>query len=416
MPGGQPYLAIVDGYSTGAQLSKALADAGAVLFHVRSAPEMAPFFTGSFRPADYKADLGYVAGIGQLATLLGRHGVDRVVAGTESGVILADTLNARMGLPGNAMQNVRARRDKAAMAATAAAAGLAVPFGRRFTDAAAAVEWYAGTGLRDAVVKPVSSAGSDNVWFCDGPAALRAAAGKVLSTANLYGEANRSVLVQERLRGTEYYLNTVSARGVHRVAEMWRYTKSVSAAGAPLYDFEEPVPPGSARADMLRMFVFGVLDALGISDSPAHAEIMVTERGPVLIEVGARLGGATLAAVVERYSGISQTSLFAATLLDPGFLASFDDRSVRWTAHLRNVALVNHRAGTVLSDRWRTRLASLPTVVAISCHLVPGCWLPATATLVDSPGYVYLASPASAAIEADYQAIRCWERDCLYLS
>jgi hypothetical protein len=35
----------------------------------------------------------------------------------------------------------------------------------------------------------------------------------------VFGEPNRAVLVQQRLVGVEFYINTVSAGGVHRVAE-----------------------------------------------------------------------------------------------------------------------------------------------------------------------------------------------------
>jgi hypothetical protein len=80
---------------------------------------------------------------------------------------------------------------------------------------------------------------------------------------------------------------------VHRVAEIWRYTKRRGPASTPIYDYEEPVPASSPEAHVLRSFAFSVLDALGITDTPAHTEVMLTPTGPVLIETGARLGGAT---------------------------------------------------------------------------------------------------------------------------
>ncbi|WP_127452608.1 hypothetical protein [Streptomyces sp. B29(2018)] len=65
-----------------------------------------------------------------------------------------------------------------------------------------------------------------------------------------------------------------------------------------------------------------MLDALGIRNSPAHTEVMLTATGLVLIETGARLGGATSPAVVEQHCGMSQTALAAAALATP---KDFDD-------------------------------------------------------------------------------------------
>lgn len=256
-------------------------------------------------------------------------------------MILADTLNHLLGTPGNDIATVTARRDKSEMAATVAAAGLAVPAGRCFESVDQAVAWYAASMSGPAVVKPVDSAGTDNVRFCESLDEVRLACATVLASSNLYGVPNRRVLVQERLVGTEFYVNTVSHAGTHRVAEIWRYTKRPGPGGGPIYDYEEPVDRGSALARQLREFVFAVLDALGIRSSAAHTELMLTDRGPVLIEAGARLGGATLPDVVAKFCGVSQTFLQAQHLVDPASLDQFDDRTPGWAAAVRNVSLIN---------------------------------------------------------------------------
>ncbi|MCE0446307.1 hypothetical protein LT493_20785 [Streptomyces tricolor] len=62
----------------------------------------------------------------------------------------------------------------------------------------------------------------------------------------------------------------------------------MASAGYPVYDYEEPVPVGSAEAAPPCRFVGAALDALGVRWGAAHTEVMLTERGPVLIESGAR--------------------------------------------------------------------------------------------------------------------------------
>lgn len=407
-------VAIVDGYSTGSALGRMLAERGVACVHVRSSANMGEYFQQAFRAEDFVDDLGFVPDTTDLATRLRGRGVDRVVAGTESGVTLADTLNDLLGTPGNDISTLAARRDKAVMADVARAAGLAVPLGGTFDSADAAARWYTSAIGGAAVVKPLDSAGTDNVHFCHDVDEVRAACATILASTNLYGSPNRLVLVQERVVGTEYYVNTVSQAGVHRVAEIWRYTKRHGPNGTPIYDYEVPVDPGRAEVVSIRAFVGGVLDALGVRSSAAHTEIMVTERGPVLIETGARLGGATLPDVVEKFSGVSQAGLFAAALVNPDSLAAFDDRSPRWGRTVRNVALVNPVAVSAQSGDWLARISELPTAVAVAGSPKAGAELPMTVDLISSPGFVYLASDDPREVERDYRLLREWEQQRCY--
>jgi biotin carboxylase len=407
-------IAVVDGHSTGRALVAALRNRGISCVHVQSSRDMAEYFLRGFNPNDYEATLDAPHDPARLAARLAGLGVDRVVAGTESGVLLADRISHLMKLPGHRPETAAARRDKTLMAAAVAAAGLAVPLGRAFRDAGAAAAWFTDTGQSEAVVKPPSSAGSDNVRFCRTADEVHAAAAAVLAAGNLYGEPNHRAVVQERLRGVEYYINSVSHDGEHRIAEIWRYSKRVGAAGTPTYDYEDPVEARSAEAARLVAFVKPVLDALGVVSGAAHTEVMVTRSGPVLIETGARLGGATLPRVIEKYCGVSQTSLLADTLADPARLAEFDDSAVRWSQAVRNVSLTNHRAGLMRSLDWTARIEALPTFAALAHSVEPGAWLGETTSLIDSPGYVYLASADLQDVERDYAELRRMELGGLY--
>ncbi|MDI5972443.1 hypothetical protein POF50_024405 [Streptomyces sp. SL13] len=413
-PAGAPVVAVVDAYSTGRHLAAELARRGAACVHVRSQQDIPAYFTRSFAPDDFTEDLGHQPDRAKLTAVLRERGVRRVVAGTESGVLLADELTDLLGLPGNDPVNAVARRDKRAMADTVRRAGLAVPAGRAFDSAAGAAHWFAGTGFDEAVVKPVDSAGTDNVSFARSAAAVRSAAAAVLASDNVYGARNRSVLVQRRVTGREYYVNTVSYRGTHRVAEIWGYVKAVGPSGAPVYDYEEPVPPGSAEWRLLRGFTAGVLDALGVRSSAGHTEIMLTGDGPVLIESGARLGGATSPQTVREYCGVSQTGLFADSILTPRSLAGFDDAAVGWHGHLKNVAFRNHQHGTVRGTGWLDAVTALPSVVHVAPGIAVGDRLTPTVDLFSSPGYAYLASADPAQVARDHAALRRMEADGLY--
>ncbi|MBQ0888592.1 ATP-grasp domain-containing protein [Streptomyces sp. RM72] len=406
-------IAIVDGYSTGAALAARLHHLGVPCAHIKSQPDNHDFLRRTYNPAHYTRDFGFVPDLGTLAERLRREGTTRVVAGSESGVTTAEALSHALGLPTNAPEQSAARRDKNLMAATVRAAGLATPRTHLAASPATAAQWFATSGLPEAVVKPLASAGSDGVRFCRTPADVHDATRTVLDSRNIFGQPNTTALVQERLLGTEYYINTVTLNGRHKVAETWRYTKQVRPGAGPIYDYEEPVPANTPEARLLHAYTFAVLDALGIRNSPAHTEVMLTATGPVLIETGARLGGATSPAVVEQHCGMSQTALAAAALAAPKAFDDFDDRHLTWTGALRNVEFINHRAGR--ADRAAMiRAAALPSAVEVCPAVDHGDPLRPTADLLSTPGYLYLAAETEERVERDYLTLRQWERDGLH--
>lgn len=73
--------AIVDGYSTGSALVRALREHGASCVHVRSHPTVPEYFSAGFHPDDYEVDLGYVADRSRLVEALAELTVTRVIAG-----------------------------------------------------------------------------------------------------------------------------------------------------------------------------------------------------------------------------------------------------------------------------------------------------------------------------------------------
>ncbi|MGW4518425.1 hypothetical protein ACWEO4_42470 [Streptomyces sp. NPDC004393] len=162
-------IAIVDGYSTGAALAQRLRSAGTESIHIQSRPDVNPYLLRAFRPGDYAHDMGFVPDTGQLIAWLKDARVSRVVAGSESGVTLAESVSLALGLATNAPGRLAARRDKALMAETVRAAGLAAPYGTTARSADEAALWFAASGLSEAVVKPRASAGSDHVTFCSTP-------------------------------------------------------------------------------------------------------------------------------------------------------------------------------------------------------------------------------------------------------
>lgn len=408
-------IAVVDGYSTARFLVEELARRGAECVHLRSQAEFAEAYTRGFDPEAYLADLGYVEEQAKAVAALAELAVDAVVAGTESGVVLAEALGHELGLPANEAGSVWARRDKFEMARRVRAAGLRAPRGHLCGTRDEAARWFESHG-GPVVVKPLTSWSTDGVRVCQSAGEVLDACDRVLGGRDRQGEINRFVLVQEFLEGDEYIVNTVTVDGEHKVSDVWRSLKGDGPGGAPVYDHLEPVPRGDEAGEQVIAYAKQVITALGIVNGAGHSEVMLTPDGPVLIETGARLMGSTLPWLSARYSGTSHMHLLALALTDRAGFAAFRDTEVRWSHHVRGVYLVNEREGVSRSTRWQREMESLETFVALNSSITPGGAVAQTVDLATSPGFVYLASESSAAIERDCEFIRSLERAGVYLS
>lgn len=404
---------IVDAYSTGAAIARRLARHGVELVHVRSIRTPPPFYARAFRARDFVADVCHEGDLDATLARLARWDVAAVLPGTEIGVPLADALAERLGLPGNDTARSRARRSKHAMAQALRAAGLDAVAQIKTDDVERAVAWASARDDWPVVVKPVDSAGTDGVVFCDDAAHLRRAFNAQIHRANqLLGE-NRELLVQELLRGTQFFINSVSWDGVHHISEVWRDTRlKVEGAGRVPF-FEDLVPRHGPEQDVVTAYVEGVLDALGIRYGAGHTEVMLTDRGPVLIECAARTQGTMLAEAVERCTP-SHVTVTVDAYLDPDSVARRARRPYELSAHARCVALISEQDGRIASCERLAELERLPAYGGSIAVLGVGDRIRRTVDLFSSPGTIYLIHPDRRELERDYARLRELERAGLF--
>ena len=150
-----------------------------------------------------------------------------VMAGAETGVEVADRLATRCHTLNNGEKLSTARRNKYHMGETVRAAGIRAVQQQRATEwsqiEAFLADWNPNPFC--VVVKPIQSAGSDDVFKCQSVEETRAAFDKINGAINGLGLVNEGVLVQEFLDGTEYVIDSVSRDGVHKVTAIWEYDK-----------------------------------------------------------------------------------------------------------------------------------------------------------------------------------------------
>ncbi len=217
-----------------------------------------------------------------------------IVPGTEDGVILATRLANDMGLQCNPIENIDALTLKDEMQNRLAENGIRSIRGRVVQSLEEAIEYYDSEGLDGVVVKPKYGAASVGVRLCSNRQEMIEAVREVFNMSGVYGDDLNELVIQERINGQEYVVNTVSCDGVHRVTMMWKYNKIKTSEGGNIYDYDETVNElGIGEAELVE-YAYDVADALGIRYGPVHGEYMIDDKGPVLIEVNCRPHGGYL--------------------------------------------------------------------------------------------------------------------------
>ena len=241
-----------------------------------------------------------------------------VVAGSEFGVPLATRLAADLGLPGNPVDRIPAMTEKDAMQEALREHGLRSIRGAVVRTEEEALSFYRSLGKDEGVVKPARGAGSQGVFLCEGEEEMLAAVRRHFAQSEENGIKDHKVLVQERINGTEYVVNTVSCNGNHRVVSVLVYDKYRLSNGTNAYNYERFITRLEVGHSALLRYACQVADAIGVKYGPIHGEYMVDEEGPVLIEVNCRpMGGGLARQYSELISGQHETDSALDSYLDP---------------------------------------------------------------------------------------------------
>jgi biotin carboxylase len=345
--------------------------------------------------------------------------VAAVLAGAETGVLLADQLASKLGTRSNPLELSLARRNKYVMGETVRAAGVRAVRQQRATEWATVKafldEWQPSPFL--AVVKPTQSAGSDDVFKCNSEAEVKTAFDKINGSINMLGVANEGVLVQEFLAGTEYVVDSVSRDGVHKVTAIWEYDKrSVNDANF-VYFGMTLLPASGPVAQQLIAYSDSVLDTLGVVNGPGHMEIMMCPDGPCLVEVGSRCHGGegSWRVVADECVGYNQITASIDAFLKPDAFDALPAAPVDLLKAGCEVFLVAQQSGVVQALPGVDAIRALPSFRAMGLAVQPGMPQKRTVDCFTRPGSVQLVNADALQLEADVEAIRQLEVDGLFL-
>ncbi|MER8627792.1 lyase family protein [Mesorhizobium sp. M1143] len=155
------------------------------------------------------------------------------------------------------------------------------------------------------VVKPVSGSGSSGVRLCDSAAAaikaFESARGALLDQVDL---PSPDILIQQYVEGKEYSAEIIAYDGtLHCLGILAKHKGPAPCFVEVGHDFPAPLPEASLQE--LASFAAGAVSALGLEFGPAHVEFVLSERGPVIIEVNARLAGGMIPVMLSHALGTS---------------------------------------------------------------------------------------------------------------
>jgi biotin carboxylase len=404
---------IVDPYSSGALFAAAFAEHGVEVVAVLTAERPPEAYASSYRPQDFLRKIVFAGDLANTAAELRALHPRCVLAGCESGVELAEQL-APMVVPhrANVPELAPARRDKWAMAKAVAAAGLAVIPQICTDDIDEVRAWIEREGLagHDLVIKPPKSASTDGVVKVPGGMGWADVFTAGLGRVNQFGAVEDRLLVQKFMTGTEYVVDTFSQHGKHDLVDVCRYHKVDNGPHMAVYDTMRWVPEDDPVIRDLLQYTSGVLDAVGMRFGAAHVEIMNTDGGPVLIELGARPHGGgqpRFNRIATEDSQVDRTVL--ALVGGPQDDVSAGYRLVR---HQMCVFHIAPASGVVRNAGVLDAIKDLPSHHFSVQHLADGDHVAVTKSLVDSLefGFAILSHPDFAQIEQDHQVIRELER------
>lgn len=283
--------------------------------------------------------------------------------GAEYPIPLAARLAAELDLPGLDPSRVGGVTDKLTMHDVLASAGVAVPETScvsSLSDARQAVAAIDGP----TIVKPADSSGGRGVTAL----AQGADTGSIDTAYALAQPLSRTgrVLVSAYVDGPEFSVEAMTYAGSTTVVAT---TDKVTSGRPHHVEVGHSQPSSRAGASAVAALAVEAITALGIESGPSHTEIRLDGDRPVVIEVGARLGGGYITShLVPLSTGVDLTRATVQVAL--GRTPDLSPSSVVHGGAA--VRFFTPPAGTLAAVRGADEAATMPGVEVMQLDAEPG--------------------------------------------
>jgi len=427
---------VVDPYSTGRFYLYGLKARGFPIICVRSTRSVDPVFSKVYeahkeyftKTFDFEDFDGLSSLVDEIRTLPFR-GIVAVIPGSDVGVVLGEELSEAFGMElSNGTERLTQRTDKASMQDRLRECSIPACEQIKSGNLEELLSWANSRGDWPLVAKPSGGCGSDGIFFCRSEEDLRAAHAEIVGKVNPKGGVNDTVALQEFLAGEEYIVDTVSKNGRHLCVSIWSQGKRRDLPWNPtgiITTENRLLHPTGPVQDVLVDYVFQVLDALDYKHGPCHTEVMVTARGPILIEVNCRMHGVQGPLAMELATGTNKADHSLDIFVDGAvnfeklYVSCPSGCSQHPSRYLYPV--VKHSAQLVLCSPFKGALTSgvkeaiadlqLPSIVEVVSRYGKGDHVMQSSDLQTSPGTVLMVNESEQQLVEDIRRLREAEAD-----
>lgn len=401
-------IVIVDALSTGNELAKKFMDSGYQVVHVWHD------FSRQTRISGFAETIKYPGSCEEIVSRLSRYAVCYVIAGSDSGIELADLLASMMGIAeSNDPETTAWRRNKYESHQVLAEKGLRSIKQFKSSSVQELVYWANECCGYPVIVKPLNSGASDGVTLCENAAQVAIAAEKQLGHKNLLGYVNDELLIQELIEGVQYFVNTLSWNGQHHVTDIWEQIRSRLDGGAYNFEGMHLIPGDKQTARQLSDYTCEVLSALGINYGAAHSEVIMTAEGPVLIEANARLMGASINE--ESFTsclGYTQVSRCVEMYQHPeNFISQYVGEGYQLLCGVSEISFLFTHDGLLTGMPGRGSIEKLPSFSNFFALPTLGQQVKKTSDTKGLPGFLYLVNDNQQQLMQDFEQVLSWQRE-----
>jgi biotin carboxylase len=230
--------------------------------------------------------------------LYGVQPFDLAVSMTDAYLQTAARINHELGLTANPLETVTAVNDKALMREVLRGGEVGQVAS---AEVRSAQDILALTGILGfpLIVKPAQGTASQQIHAVHDEARLQELAGE-LDFSVPGRETSAPWLAEEFLIGHEFSVETFSAAGEHHLLAV---TEKFKTANFVEIGHLVPARITAEQQDLIVAEVRRLLTALGVREGPAHTEIILTDRGPRVIETHTRPGGDAIVELVRLAAG-----------------------------------------------------------------------------------------------------------------
>ncbi|MFG2870720.1 ATP-grasp domain-containing protein [Streptomyces sp. NPDC048338] len=228
----------------------------------------------------------------------------RVVTVRERFLTAAARITHALGLEGNPLDTVLMLKDKSAMREAFDPEQDESAVRARVMDTPDDVDAFVARVGLPVVLKPRDGSGSEGIAVLRDAEDVAAARHRVAARPGV-------LLAEEFLAGPEFSVETFTHGGHHRLLAV---TEKFTGDNAVEIGHVVPARVGAGDRAALEGATRRFLDAVGLTEGPAHTEVILTPRGPRIVESHNRPGGDGIVDLVRHVTGLDIRDLLAAQI------------------------------------------------------------------------------------------------------